>query len=102
MNLTNRVTGLLGGRVSLVLPPQTRPSPPAGRQPTPGPSAPDDDDGIDIACVTRVERPGGAVLHVVVKWREDGKWVYLGVEIPETPLAGEQAGCPNANRSEST
>ncbi len=88
--------------MSFVLPPQTRSSPPAGRRPTPGPAALDDDDGIDIARVTRAERPGGAVLHVVVKGREDGKWVYLGVEIPETPLAGEQAGCPNANRIEST
>ena len=88
--------------MSFVLPPQTQPTPPAGRRPSPGSPAFDDDDGIDIARVTRVERPGGAVLRVVVKWREDGKWVYLGVEIPEAPVAGEHAASPDSNRSEST
>ena len=43
--------------------------------------AADGDDGIHIASVTRVDHPDGPVLHVVVSWIEEGRWVERAVEL---------------------
>ena len=45
--------------------------------------AADGDDGIHIASVTRVDRPDGPVLHVVVSWIEGDRWVERTVELPD-------------------
>lgn len=54
-----------------------------GGEPQVAPGAADDDDGIHIASVTRVDRPDGPVLHVVVSWNEGGRWVKRKVELPD-------------------
>ncbi len=45
--------------------------------------APDGDDGIHIVSFTRIDRPNGRVLRVVVSWFEGGRWVERTVELPD-------------------
>lgn len=45
--------------------------------------AADGDDAIHIASVTRVDRPDGPVLRVVVSWFEGARWVERTVELPD-------------------
>jgi hypothetical protein len=85
--------------VSIVLPQEPQSLLPAGIRSGPDAPPPDEDDGIHVACVTRVERPDGPVLRIVVGWMEDGGWVYRGVEMPEGPQAGAQDGPRGADRS---
>lgn len=58
-------------------------SPLAGKVRTPASHPHDGDDGIHIASVTRVDGPDGPVLHVVVAWFEEGRWVERTVELPD-------------------
>lgn len=43
----------------------------------------DGDDGIHIVSLTRLDRPTGRVLRVVVSWFEGGRWVERTVELPD-------------------
>lgn len=62
---------------------QRQPFPFAGDGNGPALDATDGHDGIDIASVTRLDRPDGPVLRVVVRWLEGGRWVCRTVELPD-------------------
>ena len=47
------------------------------------PVVPDEDDGIHVASVTRIERPSGPAIQVVVSWFEEGTWIERSVELAE-------------------
>lgn len=54
-------------------------------EPRAAPDPADPDDGIHIAFVTRVDRPFGPLLLVVVSWFELGHWVERTYELTDEP-----------------
>jgi hypothetical protein len=97
-DLANWIAGPLGASVASasVQPPPSCPVP--GAESSRAPTPPDEDDGIHVASVTRVEHPDGPVLRVVVAWIEEGRWTERSVELPEErgPGAGATSARPSA------
>ena len=61
--------------------PRPVPVPEEGLRPAPDPT--DDDDGIHIAYVTRVDRPFGPLLLVLVSWFEGSEWIERTYELKD-------------------
>lgn len=59
------------------------PTPASGEGLRPAPDPTDADDGIHIAYVTRVDRPFGPLLLVVVSWFELGEWMERTYELKD-------------------
>lgn len=59
------------------------PCPAAPKGPDAGPVPTDDDDGIHISRVTRIDRPFGPLLLVVVSWVENNAWVERTYELSD-------------------
>lgn len=69
--------------MSIAYEPTPQPAPASGDGLRPAPDPTDDDDGIHIAFVTRVDRPFGPLLLVVVSWFEGDQWIERTYELTD-------------------
>ncbi|MBK8597468.1 MAG: hypothetical protein IPP07_05950 [Holophagales bacterium] len=70
---------------SVHIDPTPQPASASSDEEHPAPDPTDEDDGIHVAYVTRVDRPFGPLLLVVVSWFELGEWVERTYELSDEP-----------------